>query len=119
MVLQVPPTVLSVSVVILPAHTCRVPKGVAGIGFTFIRIFVKQPVDNIYSTVTVSAFRPRSLPVLSIVAVEMLSESQLPPIVESPKAMELPTHTVLEPIMAEGKPLNVNAIDAVQPVPKV
>ena len=111
-VLQVPPEVLSVRVVALPAQTCKVPPGVAGIGLTVTVVAVRHPVGNTYSTVTVSGAIPRSLPVLSTVAIAELVVTQLPPIVVSDKAVEPPTQTEPEPEMVDGKALKVKVMTA-------
>jgi hypothetical protein len=60
--LQVPPVVALVSVVVAPAHTLVAPDIVAGIVLTVTTVVARQPVINVYVILVVPAVRPVSMP---------------------------------------------------------
>lgn len=47
LLLQVPPVVASVSVVVDPAHTLLVPAIAAGVALTVTGVLIKQPVGSV------------------------------------------------------------------------
>ena len=117
-VLQVPPVLSSVSVVVSPRHTTGMPVIEAGNGFTVIVEVVTQPVVVIYLIVVVPLVMPVVMPVADpIAAVPTLSLSQVPPVVASCNVMSVPTHTLKSPVIDGGGGSTVTVVFTAQPVP--
>jgi hypothetical protein len=53
------------------------------------------------------------------VAIEVLPLAHVPPVVALPNVIFAPTHTGVEPVMAEGCALTVTTVDVLQPVDNV
>ena len=54
---------------------------------------------------------------LARVATAILLLLHVPPVVDSPKVVDVPWHTLRIPVIAEGRPLIVTVTDFVQPDP--
>jgi hypothetical protein len=64
----------------------------------------------------VPADTPHAVPVLPTVAIPDEPELHVPPAVASVRLVHAPAHTVVTPIIADGKGLTVATIVAVHPV---
>lgn len=105
--LHVPPLVVVLSVVVLPAHTLAVPVMEAGKGFTVIPFVVAQPVGSVYVMVALPAAAPLTTPVLPIAAVLLAEELHAPPPLASVSVAVLPWHTELAPVIVAGNGFTV------------
>jgi len=114
LLLQVPVVVASVSVVVKPEHTDKVPEMLTGVGLTVTTAEVTQPVDKVYQTVSSPTDTPVTSPVPDIVALGLLMLHVPPP--ASVSAVVAPTHTVKVPEIAEGNAYTVTTAVVWQPV---
>jgi hypothetical protein len=107
--LQVPPEVPSLKVVVAPEQIPVPPVMAAGAGLTVNPVVVRQiPNENVI--VVLPTKSPFTTPVVEpIVATVVLLLVQLPPPMPSPSVVELPTHTLGAPVMAVGVGLTVTA----------
>lgn len=107
LLVQVPPVVVSVSVVSVPVHVVNVPPIAAGKGLTVMVVFLEQPVDAwVKVIIAVAADTPDTVPVAgSTVATAVLEDAQVP--ATFVKIVEPPTHTVGVPPEAAGGALTV------------
>lgn len=86
LLLQVPPVVVLLTVVVCPTHTCSVPAIAAGSGFTVTVAVRIHPVPSEYVIVAVAAVvlpvsTPLTVPIPSTVATVVLLLAQVPPAV--------------------------------------
>lgn len=116
---QVPPPVELLNVVVNPAHTVAVPVIDAGSAFTVNGVEFKHPVARVYVIFTVPAATPVTMPVVPMVAVEVLPLLQVPLPVASLKVLVRPTHTFAVPVIEAGIGLTVIVADMMQPVGSV
>lgn len=110
LLLHVPPDGVPVSVVVPPiSHTCGTPVIAPGSANTVTVDVVRQPVPNVYVTLTVPAVPPTSTPdVLPIVPVPVPAEDdQVPPAGVADNVVVCPTHVLSTPPIAPGRPLTV------------
>jgi hypothetical protein len=120
--LQVPPGVISVSGVVLPAHTVRVPAIVAGCigcGFTVMGLMAVQPVGNVYKIAGVPAATAVTIPVDPTMARAVLLLLHAPPEVRSVNGTVNPAHSVFIPEIADGTGFTVTPVVVAHPVGNV
>ena len=118
--LQVPPPVALESVVVKPTQTLAVPLIAAGKGLTVIGVVTKQPVGNVKVMVAIPAATPVTVPVVApteAIPELLLVHVDVPE--GSVSVVELPTHTVGVPDIADGNGLTVTGVVAIQPVGSV
>lgn len=116
--LHVPPVVTLVSVVVLPIHSVLVPVIATGSALTVMLLAARQPVLNVYVIDAVPGVRPVTIPVLlPAVATDVFPLVQVPPPVFDSVIVD-PGHTVVTPVIADGKALTVTAVVVVHPVPR-
>ena len=108
LLLHVPPPVPSVSVVVNPEHTVRVPLIAVGNGFTVTMAVCIQPVASVYVIVAVPPDPPVTMPVEPTVALPVLLH--VPPLVASVSAVVSPTHTFIVPVIAAGSGFTVTGV---------
>ena len=120
LLVHVPDGVASLSVVVNPEHTAKVPVIFAGNGLTVITLVLIQPVGNVYVIVDVPATRPltRPVPELTVAAVVLLL-LHVPKGVASLNDVVRPAHTVADPVIATGNGLTVTGVVRIHPVPNV
>jgi hypothetical protein len=103
LLLQFPPDVGLLNVIVVPTHTFAVPDMAAGNGFIVTGKIVWQPVGKVYEIETTPAVMPVTIPVpLPIVATEVLSLVHVPPLVVSLKVIVNPSHTFEGPVIDAG-----------------
>lgn len=97
---HVPPDVDEVSVVTLPTQTLSEPVIVPGAGLTVTSAVAVQPVDNVYTIVTVSGTRPVTRPLVALIeAISGLRLLHVPLNVVSMRCVVRPWHTTVLPMM--------------------
>ena len=116
LLLQVPPAVASLSVIVEPTHTDPGVPMIALIGFTVTVVLLLQPVAVIiYDIVLVPAVDPPvTIPDVPTVATPVLVLLQVPPPVPSARFVVAPWHTVAVPVIA-AIGLTVTTVFALQP----
>src|SRR3569833_1461543 len=77
--LQLPPVVVSLSVVVEPTHNTGVPVITAGDVFTVTVAVLVQPVPSEYVTVATPEFWPVTTPAASTVNIDVLLLVHVPP----------------------------------------
>ena len=118
--LQVPPAVALLNVVVDPAHSVRVPVIAAGRGLTVTVAVRKHPVGSVYDITEVPDDTPVTTPVAgSTVATAGVALLHVPPAVASPNVVVDPTHTERVPVIAAGNGLTVTVAVREHPVGKV
>ena len=120
LLVQVPPVVVFVSVVVVPVQITVEPvltatTGVAITVSSLLTELLPQLLVKVYTSVTVSAVRPVSAPVEAfMVATEGFRLLQVPPLTALVSVVEPVTHTNVLPPMAEGvvgKGLTVTSVE--------
>ena len=126
LLLQLPPAVISLSCVVRPEHTSRVPVIIAGSGFTVTTTVDIQPVGKLYVIVAVRAVVPVAVPVTSTVlpvakmeTTEVLLLLQVPDGVTSLRLVVEPWQTLSIPNIDPGSGFTVTTAVAVHPVGNV
>jgi hypothetical protein len=116
--LHIPPAVVSINVVVKPAHILAVPVIAAGNESTVSVIPAAHPVaDKVYIIVDVPGESPTATPeAVPIVAIPILLLLHFPPPVISLKEVALPAHTAVMPVIAAGAGLTVIVLVTLQPV---
>ena len=120
LLVQVPPAVASVKVVVAPTHKVVEPAIAAGSGLTVTGVVTKQPVGNVKVIVTVPADTPFTTPVeepMVARAVLLLLHMLVPD--ASASVVVFPTQTLVVPVIAKGSGLTVTFTEVVQPVARV
>lgn len=109
LLLQVPPGVIHISVVVVPTHNEDVPLIAEGEGATVRIVMDLQPVlVTVYEILVVPAAMPVATPVLiSIEAFVGMLTLHVPPGVLQFSDTDDPTQTVADPVMAPGSGLTV------------
>ena len=116
LLLQVPPPVVLLNVVIDPAHNVAVPLMAAGAATTDVTRVARQPVLMVYDIIVVPVTRPLTTPVvLPIVATVVLLLLQLPPEVVFASVALAPTQVPPGPVIAAGVALTVTTAVRRQP----
>jgi hypothetical protein len=100
LLLHTPPDVGSLSVVVVPGHTVRVPLTTDGSGFTVTVEARVQPVGSVYVIVTVPGVVGAAIPVTTpvvepTVAIVISLLSQVPPVGAPVSAIVEPIHTCI------------------------
>lgn len=110
LLLQVPHSDVLPNVVVEPAHTLAVPVIDGAAGLTVTKAFTWQPVATVYVIAAVPADTPVTIPdVLPTVATPVLPLTHdTPPPVALLRAVVLPAHTTIEPVIADGSALTVS-----------
>ena len=124
---QVPPVVVSVSVMAEPTHTVAGPLMIPAVGAgstvtLCTEVSVPQPNTAVKVILVVPAVTPVTTPVEEFTdAIAVDPDVQVPPEVESERVIELPTHTVEGPDMVTGvvAPTDTGAVINVVPQPLV
>jgi hypothetical protein len=116
LLLQVPPAVASLRVIVEPTHTDPGVPVIAVIGFTVTILPLLQPVlFMIYDMVAVPALAPPvTIPDVPTVATPVFVLLQVPPVVASLNEVVAPWHTAAVPLMAVIG-LTVTTVRALQP----
>ena len=120
LLLQLPPLVASVSVVVEPTHTCVKPPIVAGKGLTVNTRVVKQPAGKVYVITAGPTVTPVTTPEAE--PTDATPEAllvQRPPDTELVNVVVRPRHTLFEPPIADGEGLTVAVATTKQPPGKV
>lgn len=104
LLLQVPPPVPSLNIVVVPIQARAVPviADTTGTAFTVTGMVTKQPADELYVIVAVPADTPVTTPNASMNAVPGALDDQVPPMVASVNVVVVPIHTVEDPLIAKG-----------------
>lgn len=108
---------IEVKVAVPPMHI-DVGLEINGDGWTVTFVVLKQPVPAVYVTVAVPALNPVTIPEPDPTATMTELLFQMPPAVAQDKVIELPTQTLVPPVIAAGNGLAVITFVTVQPVPK-
>jgi len=119
LLLHVPPDVVELSVVLLPAQMLVVPVIEAGVLFTVnVEVAIQLPI--LYVIVAVPAPAPVAVPVDEpIVATPVLLLLQVPPLTELVSVELPPTQTDIVPPIDAGELFTVITVDVKHPVPCV
>jgi hypothetical protein len=96
---QVPPAVASESCNELFLQTVACPAIVSGAGFTVSVAEVIQPEATVYTMVTTPGEIPVTWPIASIVAMEVLLELHVPPVVELERTISPFEHKIGDPVI--------------------
>lgn len=104
LLLQVPPVVASVNVVIAPGQTADVPPDIAAIDgeetvIVKVAILVPQVFVTVYLITDVPAATPLTTPPLVIVATDVVVLLQTPPLVASLSVVVVPIHIFEVPVI--------------------
>lgn len=106
--IQVPPEVASLSVIVDPSHTAVLPVIVAGNGLTVTVVLVLQPVGNVYVITDVPVATPVTTPEEEpTVAIPVLPLVHVPPDEVLLNVVVDPTHTFVVPVMVAGNGFTV------------
>ena len=113
LLVHVPPTIPSASVVVSPTQTVAVPVIGFGNGLTVAVIITKHPVDKeVYDIIGLPPEIPATTPVLEpTVACNVLLLLQKPPVVISVNVTVDPTHTTGVPPIGAGFGFTVTGVD--------
>lgn len=100
---QAPPGVASVRVVVKPIHCRLAPLMAAGVRFTESVRDTEQPVPSEYTIVVVPGSRPVAAPVVtSILAIVVADDVHVPPGTLLPRPTVAPWHTAVAPVIGPG-----------------
>jgi hypothetical protein len=117
LLLQLPPAVASLSVMVSPAHTAVLPVIANGKGKTVNGDAAIQPVGNVYVIFVVPAVIAYTVPdEEAMVAIAVLLLLHVPPAVASDRLVVVPAHIPEGPVIIEGSGLTVTVTMAMQPV---
>jgi hypothetical protein len=109
LLVQLPPGVGSVSVVVRPLQMLVVPAIAAGLGYTVIGVVIRQPVGNVYVMVVAPSATPVTTPVVEFTeAMAPLADDHVPPGEASERVLVAPRHTLETPKMGSGVGFTVN-----------
>lgn len=119
-VLQVPPDVALLNVVVLPTQTDVVPVIVAGSALVVKMIVVRQPVGSVYDMLLVPAETAVSAPVTdAMVATLVVALLHVPPVVVLASVVVLPAQATSVPVIASGNGLMLTVVVRMQPAGEV
>jgi len=118
LLLQDPPEVASLKVMVLPRHTPDALR-IADIGLTVIVVVAIHPVGSVYVILEVPADTVVTLPLPSIVATPVVLLAQVPPVVASERLLAAPIHIAVVPVIADGNGFTVIIETAPQPLTSV
>ena len=119
LLLHVPPTVASVSVVVRPIQALIVPP-ITENAVTVTTVVTLHPVDIVYVIVAFPAATPVIVPSAApAVAIAVLLLVHVPPLVASDRVIVDPAQTGVEPVIAGGNGLMVTCVVILQPVASV
>jgi hypothetical protein len=120
LLLQVPPPVASVSVVVRPTQTLFEPTIPTGCGLTNIDLVAVQPAGSVYIILVDPAVTPVTTPVPATTdAVPGAALLQVPPVTALANVVARPAQTLLAPVIAGGVGLTTNGAETAQPVGNV
>ena len=119
LLVQVPPVVALLNVVVAPAHIGVVPVIDAGKGFTTTEAVTVQLAPEVNVIVALPAETPVTMPVEDpMVATELVPLLHVPPL-PSVNVVVDPTHTVVVPPIADGDALIVTSFVSLHPVDRL
>ncbi len=104
-----PPLVVFVSVVLSPSQINKVPPIAAGMEFTVTVTDLTQPVESVYEISVVPAVKPATIPLVPIVATDVLLLLHVPPVDVVLSVVALPSQTDNVPVIEAGNGLTVNS----------
>ena len=113
--LQVTPVVTSLRVIVEPSHTDDGPVIGAGVALTVTITVAWQPPLKLYEIVAVPGDTPFTIPVVPIVATDILLLLHVPPAVASVSVMVWPAQTTVGPAMGNGVGFTATTVVALQP----
>ncbi len=114
---QVPGVLKSLSEVVNPGHTVKVPAIPAGSAFIVATAVIIQPNGEVYSMVDVPVIRPDNTPVEPfIVATLVFVLTHVPPVVASVNRAAVAGHIAKVPLIAAGNGLTVTVVVTIHPV---
>lgn len=117
LLIQPPPAVALVSVVLLPTQMSLTPTMMDGSGFTVTSSSLRQPVGSVYVIIVVPGYIPVTTPVpASMLAGAPLGPLQIPTGVLASVVVR-PSHTCGLPVIGVGSGSTVSTNCALQPVP--
>jgi hypothetical protein len=116
LLLQVPPVVVVLKLVVKPAQTISVPVIPAGTALTVIVTEAEQPVASISVIVAVPGVTPRTIPVDDPIFTLLLLALHTPPDGVVFKVVDKPTQIASIPVIAAGFGLTVKVVVFIQPV---
>jgi len=115
---QVPPVVPSVKVMVVPAQKAAAPDIADGKALTVTVPVALQPLLSVYEMTEVPDDTPVTTPVVpATVATLVVPLVQVPPVVPSVNVIVDPAQNADAPAMVAGEALTVTTVVAVQPVP--
>jgi hypothetical protein len=118
--LQLPPVLPSLNVVVNPGHTLITPVITDGNGFTVIGQTALQPPGKVYIILGVPVATPLTIPVVEpTVALERSLLLHVPPPVASASVVVEPTHTVEAPVTTAGDAFTLTTVVVKQPAGNV
>ena len=116
LLVQVPPGVPSLSGETEPRQTFVFPAIAVGKPFTIMFLLAIQPVDSVYMMLATPVETAVTTPVLAtIVAMDVLLQLHVPPVVASLKRVVPPIQRVVVPVIPDGKLFTVTSVVVEQP----
>jgi hypothetical protein len=112
--LQVPPPAGSLRVIAEPIQRVVLPEIGAGAPFTVITAEAGQ-APNEYNIVAVPIPAPDTIPLLFIVATNVLLLAQVPPVAASANGIVVPMHRLAAPVTGSGSGFTVTTALTEQP----
>lgn len=114
--LQLPPVVASLKIVVEPVQTVGAPVAAGGNPLIVMVCVAAQPVPTVYEISTLPADIPVTFPLTaSTVAVPVPSLLQEPPVVTSATMVVEPAQSTVDPLIAKGVGLTVRVVAVLQP----
>ena len=114
LVLQLPPLVPSVKLVVKPTQTVALPLMPAGIGSTVTKAVATQPNGSVYITVSTPSTSPVTTPDDEPILALALLTLHVPPVAASLKVDVKPRHTSRVPVIG-AKEFTVTTAVTIQP----
>lgn len=116
---QVPPGVTSVHVVVVPEQRLPAPDMAAGAAVTDSVLVTMQPEPNEYEMTVVPAVTPVTMPLSDPIVTLPVLLVHVPPGTVLPNAAVAPTQTAADPVTGPGAVLTVSVVIVLQPVGNV
>lgn len=105
---HMPPVVVSVNAVVVPAHNTLFPLIGCGNGFTVTTAVMIQPVGKVYVTLAVPTLTPVTTPDDEPIDIVAELALHVPPVIASLSVVVRPTHTASGPEIAAGNGFTVS-----------
>jgi 1,4-dihydroxy-2-naphthoate octaprenyltransferase len=110
LLLQSPPIVVVLRVIVAPSHTVDSPESAAGDRFTVTIAMAEHPAADVYDIMAVPAATPVTTPVAApTVAILVAPLLHVPPVVRSLSVVLAPAQTTRVPVIADGAALTVTS----------